>query len=59
MRPGNIRTSWGLIGIQERASLINAELTLQSVSGSGTTFTVRLREPPAMEVHDDYKSPDH
>lgn len=58
MRPGNIRTSWGLIGIQERANLIDAELTLQSTLGSGTVFSVRLREPTATEVHDVDQSPD-
>lgn len=50
MTPSNIRTSWGLIGIQERTNLINAALTLQSAPGSGTIFTVRLNEPESTEV---------
>ena len=35
MSPSNIRTSWGLIGIQERSNLINAALTLHSAPGAG------------------------
>ncbi len=52
MNPSTRRTSWGLIGIEERTNLINAALTLQSAPGSGTTFTVRLNEPPSTEVSD-------
>ncbi len=45
MSPSKNRTSWGLIGMQERSTLINAALTLDSVPGAGTTFTVHLNEP--------------
>ncbi len=45
MTPSNIRTSWGLIGMQERSNLINAVLSLNSTPGSGTTFTVHLKTP--------------
>jgi signal transduction histidine kinase len=45
MTPSSIRTSWGLIGIQERSTLINATLSLDSAPGEGTTFTVSLNEP--------------
>ena len=45
MNPGGIRTSWGLAGMQERSSLINASLLLNSSPGTGTTFTVRLSDP--------------
>lgn len=38
------RTAWGLLGMQERASLINALLTFDSMPGQGTTLTVRLHE---------------
>ena len=50
MTPSNIRTSWGLIGMQERSNLINAVLTLNSAPGSGTTFTIRLNEIQAEEA---------
>ncbi len=52
MNPGGIRTSWGLAGMQERSSLINANLTLHSSPGVGTTFTVRLGEARPLEVID-------
>jgi signal transduction histidine kinase len=35
---------WGLMGMQERASLINAELTIVSARGKGTTLTILLAE---------------
>jgi signal transduction histidine kinase len=38
------RSAWGLMGMQERASLINAELTIVSARGQGTTLTIRLAE---------------
>lgn len=38
------RTSWGLAGMQERATLINARLSLDSQPGEGTTLTVELNE---------------
>lgn len=42
LNPNGVRTAWGLRGMQERASLINATLTLDSRPSSGATFTVRL-----------------
>ncbi len=56
--PSSIRTSWGLIGMQERSNLINGVLTLHSAPGSGTTFTIRLNEPQATEVVDADQSAD-
>lgn len=43
--PGNMTggTAWGLIGMQERANLLNATLTLDSAPEQGTTLTVRLK----------------
>ena len=38
----NPRTAWGLTGIQERANLINAALTLDTRAGEGTRLTIRL-----------------
>lgn len=35
-------TAWGLMGMKERASLINAALTLDASPGAGTRLTVRL-----------------
>lgn len=40
MEPGAVRTAWGLAGMQERSSLIDAKLTLRSTPGHGTTLTV-------------------
>jgi two-component system sensor histidine kinase UhpB len=48
-----IRTGWGLAGMQERANLINAVLTLDSRPQAGTTLTIHL-EPQVLGVnHDD------
>jgi signal transduction histidine kinase len=44
MNPNGIRTAWGLRGMQERASLINAVLMLESSPGNGATFTIRLSQ---------------
>jgi two-component system sensor histidine kinase UhpB len=44
LTPSRDRTSWGLIGIQERTNLINAAFTLDSAPGNGTTFTVQLKD---------------
>lgn len=38
------RTAWGLLGIHERAQLINAHLTVESQHGQGTTLTVAIEE---------------
>ena len=37
-------TSWGLIGMQERANLINATLSLEASPGEGACLTVRLKD---------------
>lgn len=58
MTPSNIRTSWGLIGMQERSNLINAVLTLNSAPGSGTTFTIHLKNPREREAADVHQNPD-
>lgn len=42
MEPANLRASWGLIGMQERVSLINASLEIESEPNQGTRLTVRL-----------------
>jgi signal transduction histidine kinase len=46
LEPGTARTAWGLLGIQERASLIDAELSLDSAPGEGTTLTLLLHPEP-------------
>ena len=45
------RAAWGLMGIQERANLINAHLDIRSSPGEGTCLTIRLNEHK--EVPDD------
>jgi PAS domain S-box-containing protein len=40
------RKSLGLVGMQERALLLNGELTLEGVPGAGTTMTLRIPLPP-------------
>lgn len=52
MNPDGRRTSWGVAGMQERATLINATLTFNSRPGHGTTFTVRLEGDKAAEAID-------
>jgi signal transduction histidine kinase len=42
LNPNGVRTAWGLVGIQERANLINATLTIESRPDCGTTMIVRL-----------------
>ena len=55
MENGTMRTAWGLLGMKERASLINAELNIDSAPGEGTTLTVRLHETePEDETEDKY-----
>ena len=41
------RRSLGLVGMQERALLLNGELKVEGVPGVGTTMTVRIPLPPA------------
>jgi signal transduction histidine kinase len=42
LNPNSLRASWGLVGMQERASLINARLSIQSEPGKGTVLTIEL-----------------
>lgn len=42
LNPNSLRASWGLVGMQERASLINAKLSIQSEPGKGTVLTIEL-----------------
>lgn len=41
------RKSLGLVGMQERALLLNGELAIEGVPGSGTTVTLRIPLPQA------------
>jgi signal transduction histidine kinase len=52
------RTAWGLYGIQERANLINADVTIESAPGNGTTITIRMRDRYCEEVHHAHSYPD-
>lgn len=45
MEPDAVHTAWGLAGIQERSSLIDARLSLRSSPGHGTTLKVDLDDP--------------
>ena len=47
------RRAWGLLGMQERASLMNARLFLDSTPGDGSTLTVLL-EKSAYDKEVDY-----
>jgi signal transduction histidine kinase len=38
------RTSWGLLGMQERARLINAELEIESSADTGTRLIITMNE---------------
>jgi signal transduction histidine kinase len=42
MQPDKLRKAWGLIGMQERAGLINAKLDFKSEAGAGTTLTISM-----------------
>jgi signal transduction histidine kinase len=44
MEPDSVRTAWGLAGIQERSSLIDAKLTLRSSPGHATTLKVEIHD---------------
>jgi signal transduction histidine kinase len=46
----NPRMAWGLLGMQERVNLINADLTLASAPGQGTALTVRLTAPVMEQI---------
>jgi signal transduction histidine kinase len=41
------RKSLGLVGMQERALLLNGELKVEGVPGAGTTMTLRIPLPPS------------
>lgn len=42
-----VRKSLGLVGMQERAHLLNGELKVEGVPGTGTTMTLRIPLPPS------------
>jgi PAS domain S-box-containing protein len=42
------RKSLGLVGMQERALLLNGEFKVEGVPGAGTTMTLRIPLPPAI-----------
>lgn len=44
LNPNTVHTSWGLVGMQERASLINAILTFESAVGWGTVLKIQLEK---------------
>jgi signal transduction histidine kinase len=44
MQDDKLHKAWGLIGMQERAGLINATLKLESAPGEGSTLTVTLQD---------------
>jgi signal transduction histidine kinase len=50
INPSGVRTAWGLRGMRERASLIDAVLTVDSRPGAGATFTVRLSNAKSREI---------
>jgi len=41
------RMSLGLVGMQERALLLNGELKVEGVPGAGTTIALRIALPPS------------
>jgi len=41
------RMSLGLVGMQERALLLNGELKVEGVAGAGTTIALRIALPPS------------
>jgi signal transduction histidine kinase len=43
----NVRKSLGLVGMQERALLLNGELHVEGVLGEGTIMTLRIPLPPS------------
>jgi PAS domain S-box-containing protein len=47
------RRSLGLVGMQERALLLNGDLKIEGVPGAGTTMTLRIPLPPSTPpMHD-------
>lgn len=55
------RAAWGLVGIQERAKLINASLLIESEPGCGSKLTVHLNqhEVQRKEINHDDQSADY
>jgi signal transduction histidine kinase len=53
LEPDTTHTAWGLLGMQERASLINANLELKSEQGKGTTLNICLTDFKKMEAKSD------
>lgn len=47
------RKSLGLVGMQERALLLNGELQVESTPGTGTTMTLRIPLPPSTQPEQD------
>lgn len=45
----SLRVSWGLVGMQERANLINAQLAIHAKEGAGTTLTIEVDQPTTVE----------
>lgn len=42
MEPNTTRTAWGLLGMQERANLIDASFCLESTPGEGSTLCLEI-----------------
>ena len=53
------RKSWGLIGLRERAGLINAKLTLESAPGQGTKLVIQIERDEVEGFGDGDSSVDH
>ncbi len=53
-----LRPSWGLIGMEERASLLGGKFEIRSHSGEGTTVEVSIpNQPEEVEVKHDENTP--
>lgn len=50
LEPNTTRTAWGLLGMQERANLIDASLTLTSHPSEGTTLILELEQRKVAHV---------
>ena len=46
------RKSLGLVGMHERALLLNGELNVESAPGTGTTLTLRIPLPSSLPKQD-------
>jgi two-component system, NarL family, sensor histidine kinase UhpB len=47
------RRSLGLVGMQERALVLDGELKIEGVPGAGTTMTLRIPLPPSTQPRQD------